>query len=345
MSSLFDKLRTLAKATTPGRNDPYQSLDEKRSDAELKREIERLEREVAELEMKQAELDAARSQRSDEQVVDEVIQELNGDSPAQPISASDTLAQELAAESAEIHQRIDTTNDAAQAVADKAADLAEQAQAGEIAKPLAAPITKRVSESEALAQQLKAELAEIQQKVDTTNDAAQALAGEAADLTEQVREAKRVQQVDEATLAEARRALDSAEKELVGMPSDESDAVQRSAAQAKELIEKARAHIRERSTARPTDSILRKATDALDAAKKGVSVPADASDAVRKSAQQANDLIEKARRLIAEKNAQVSDVPDSAEAMLEDIIDEGVPSPPPSADRPSDLDSIKRRLG
>ncbi len=348
MSSLFDKLRTLANATAPGRRDPLRSLDETSSDDELKREIERLEREVAELEAKQAELEAARSQPSDEAVVAAVVQEIaeeSAETSSQPVRVSDALKQELMAESAEIHQRVDATNEAAQAVADKAAELAEQAESEESAPPTPEAVTKTPSESVALAQELKAESAEIQQQVERTNSAAQAVGAEAAELADQVRDAKQAKAVDDAKLAEARRALDSAEKEIAAVPAGESDAVKRSAAQAQELIAKARAHIRERSTPRPTSSILRKAHDAIDAAAKGVSVPSDASDAVRKSAQQANDLIEKARRLITEKRAEADVMPSSAEEMLEEIIDEGVPSPPRSAAPSREIDDIKRRLG
>lgn len=337
MSSLFDKLRTLASATAPGRRDPLKSFSESSSDAELEREIARLEREVAELEAKQAELEAARSASTDDEIVDEVVQELAAESaeltPA-PASATDALKQELMAESADIQQRVDAHNEAAQAVADKATELTEQVKSPRSSVPAAEVVTPPPTESERLAKELEAESAEIQQQVDATNDAAQTVGHEAAELAKQVRDAKKAREVDAETLAEAQRALDSAEAEIAAIPTSESDAVKRSAAQAQALIEKARAHIRERSTARPTGSMLRKASDALDAAAKSVSIPADASDAVRKSARQTNDLIEKARRLIVEKQAEVDG---SKHEKPEASRSEGSNS--------AELDDIKRRLG
>ena len=295
MSSLFDKFRTLVKASIPGRRSPYApSEDTRASGADIEERLEWME-------------EQDRKKREAAKATESMQERLQSD--PDPEAELAEIVEELEAE------QVAPALDSAESVPPASDSLSDE-----------------------LMQELQAESAEIHQQVDASNDEAQAIAGRAAELTEQAGNARATAPtVDKATVAEARRTLDSAEKDIAAVPTGASDAIKKSAQQAQALIDKARAAIDGDTTDSADESILKKASRTLDSAAKGIGVPADATDAVKKSAQQASELIDKARGLINEKSAELTDATD--------LPLPTIPSDSDDNEASSELDDIKRRLG
>ena len=142
----------------------------------------------------------------------------------------------------------------------------------------------------------------------------------------------------ERRLEEMAEAAKSAE-----LPSHSTERVQKSAEEAAELAQKAKKYAEKKAgqSKAINRDVLKTADKMLDSAElEAIAIPTNASDAVKKSARQASELIEKARGLVDEKSAEL-------EQIIEDNSSTTAPPHNPATSPPSDnpLDEIKNRLG